>query len=216
MRRCYYKILGVSFRATQDEIRRSFRILALRYHPDRNPEDAGASERFREAVSAYETLVDTSRRAQYDRRKGLLRSGPKRTGCRTGDHGRAGTASSYEDLLEELFGVRPKARSETDLRYDLRFDLQVHSTLVREGGQEEISFARAVFCPECKGNHGAERSSLCRVCGGSGEVEERRSKRVFIPAGLGDGSRLRMQGWGDCLMPGRAPGDLVIVLHVAD
>ncbi len=216
MGRCYYKILGVSFRATQDEIRRSFRLLALRYHPDRNPGDPDASERFREAAAAYETLVDSARRALYDRRRGIRRranGGPKH---RNGYNGYSGHSCSHEDVLEELFGVRPDVRKASEFRYDLRFDLQVHRAVLSEGGLEEIAFARAVCCPQCNGAQRFAGENGCETCGGTGQVEEQCCIKVSIPAGLKDGSRLRMQGLGDCVKRGLVPGDLVVVLHAAD
>ncbi|NTW35772.1 MAG: J domain-containing protein [Syntrophobacteraceae bacterium] len=216
MGRCYYKILGISFKATEDEIRRSFRLLALRYHPDRNPDSPDASERFREAMVAYETLVDRSRRYLYDRRRGFVRATAGRPARWTADADQSGSSASHEDILEELFGVRPGARSEVGFRYDLRFDLQVHRSVLRDGGLEEISFSRALCCPDCNGSRRLPRGFFCRVCGGAGQVEEQCCIKVSIPAGLEDGSRLRMQGLGDCMRHGLVPGDLVVVLHAAD
>lgn len=216
MRRCFYKILGVSSRATEDEIRRSFRLLALRYHPDRSPEIPDASERFREALLAYETLIDRTRRSRYDRERGFPGGDGKwarrRNGCEHGSQ----PASSYEDLFEELFGARPTSRSGSEARCDLRFDLQVHRSVMVDGGAEEISFGRALFCPGCRGRLRSRGNGPCDMCSGTGEIMEECRLNVRIPAGLDHGSRLRLRGFGDCLNPGCAPGDLVIVLHFAD
>lgn len=216
MGRCYYRILGISSRATSDEIRRSFRLLALRYHPDRNPDTPDASERFREALLAYETLIDRSRRSHYDRQRGLQSGDGKRVRRRNGcEYGRQ-KSSSAEEVFEDLFGVRPTSRTAAEARYDLRFDLQVRSSVMVNGGAEEICFGRAVFCPGCRGDRRAVSGGSCDICRGTGEIMEECRLNVRIPAGLGHGSRLRLQGFGDCLDPGCAPGDLVIVLHLAD
>jgi molecular chaperone DnaJ len=94
--------------------------------------------------------------------------------------------------------------------------LQVHRAVLSEGGFEEIAYARAVCCPQCNGSQRLARTSLCDACGGTGEVEEQCCVKVSIPAGLKDGSRLRMQGLGDCVQRGLVPGDLIILLHAAD
>ncbi len=151
MATCYYKILGVSVRASEDEIKRAFRLLALRWHPDRNPDDPFASERFREALEAYENLIDPSRRGKYDKtrrpharpktrtRRQPRHPGPQRTRSRT-----------FEEVLSELFGVdfnRPVQSG----RNDLRFDLQIPRSAAIKGTLEEIVFQRCVFCPDVHG-----------------------------------------------------------------
>lgn len=216
MSRCYYKVLGISVRATEEQIKRSFRILALKWHPDRNQGNPDATVRFREAVEAYETLIDGAKRYRYDRIRGLERKERKRPGRSAASVDERVADSSYEDILEEMFGVRPEAQREVDSRYDLRFDLQVHSAVLREGTEEEITFGRVVFCPDCCGTRRRQEQGFCKVCGGAGEIEESCTMKISIPPGLRHGSRLRLRGRGDCLKPGHVPGDLVILLHVAE
>jgi len=216
MGRCYYKILGVSVRATEDQIRQSFRVLALRWHPDKNQGNPAASARFREVLEAYETLIDGSKRDRYDRIRGLGRKERRRPERSSAFNDRPPAASSFEDIVEELFGVRPEPRRELDRRYDLRFDLQVRRAALRDGTEEEIAFGRSVLCPECAGARRRKGSLMCGRCGGTGEVEEICSMKITIPPSMEHGSRLRLRGWGDCLKPGQPPGDLVILLHVGE
>jgi molecular chaperone DnaJ len=213
---CYYKILGVSVRASEDEIKKAFRLLALRWHPDRNPDDPFASERFREALDAYENLIDPSRRGKYDKtrrpharpktrsRRQPRHPGPQRTRSRT-----------FEEVLSELFGVdfnRPVQPG----RNDLRFDLQIPRSAAIKGTLEEIVFQRCVFCPVCMENGTGLPSSACLKCHGRGEVEESCVLNVWVPPGCEQGTRLRIRGEGDRWNPQLSPGDLVIILHVVD
>lgn len=216
MGRCYYKILGVSIRATEEQIRRSFRALALKYHPDRNPRNPEAPARFREAVEAYENLIDESKRDHYDRTRGFSRKKERARFRRDAAEDENLERSTCEEILEELFGVRPDGRREMDPAYDLRFDLQLPFEALRDGAEEEITFSRAVFCPICADGRTTQERGECKVCGGTGEVVEMCSVTVSIPSGLRHGSRLRLRGWGDRTKPGYAPGDLVILIHVVD
>ena len=215
MRICFYKILGVPVGASQKEIQRAFRALALRWHPDRNPQEPQASERFKEAVEAYETLGDPSRRGHYDRVRGYVkperRSGNKRR--RSGGFG--GPEVVVEEILQEAFGVRRSPGAAAERRaYDLRFDLQVAMSAVVIGTYEEISYDRVVFCRECAGVPPAGRSGNCPGCGGDGEILEKLTARIWVPAGTEDGTRIRVNGIGDQPWRGCAAGDLVVVIHI--
>jgi molecular chaperone DnaJ len=213
MATCYYKILGISVRASQDEIKRAFRMLALRWHPDRNPHDPFAAERFREALDAYENLIDPSRRGHYDK---VGRYGRSKTHARRHDRRpRSQRTSSYtlDEILSELFGFDYK-QPKHHRRNDLRFDLQILRSAAISGTNEEIVFQRWVFCQNCVGNGHRSSSSTCLKCHGAGEMEESCSLKVWVPAGSQQGARLRITGEGDRLSPQAPPGDLVICLHI--
>jgi molecular chaperone DnaJ len=210
---CYYKILGVSVRASQEEIKSAFRMLALRWHPDRNPKDAHAAQRFREALDAYETLSDPARRRKYDHARGYAR--PKPSGGRGAETAGSGRGGTVRDIFEEAFGIQgdwPKERRS----YDLRFDLQVPRNAAAGGTYESIEYQRWVYCEHCVGRGRKNGRVYCEMCRGDGGLEEDCSLRVWIPAGSEDGSRLRVSGAGDRPEPGLAAGDLVILVHVVD
>ncbi|MGA7875220.1 MAG: DnaJ domain-containing protein [Desulfoferrobacter sp.] len=209
---CYYKILGISFSASQEEIKRAFRLLAFRCHPDRNPDDPRAGEHFRRALEAYETLVDPIKRKKYDRLKGYVERGNgTRERSRTSSQA---CATSLKDALKEAFGIQYGLRER--VVSDLRFDLLIPSSALLEGTYEWIDYARLVFCCECMGNGRKSTSYSCEKCHGNGEFEETCSLRVWIPPGTMPGSRLRISGVGDHPRPGSRAGDLVILLHTAD
>ncbi len=213
MRRCYYKILGLSHRAGQDEIKKAFRILAFKWHPDRNPQDQQAGGHFRTLVEAYETLVDPAARGRYDRVMGYERiKGKTRSGSFYGEHD---GSVSLDDILRECFGIHPRGSRASPV-YDLRFDLQVARRSLREGRHEEISYSRRVLCEKCGGNHRSFKGTTCAGCAGSGEKDEVCTVRVWIPQGSEDGTRLRVAGGGDEIRETGRRGDLVVVLHVVD
>lgn len=215
---CYYKILGVSVRASPEEIKRAFRMLALRWHPDCNPRDPHAAERFREALEAYENLIDPSKRGHYDKLRRHVRS---KTGARRHPHRPAPAAKgapsiTLEEILKEAFGVDYRFYPGGERRVDLRFDLQIPQSAAVTGTYEEIVFRRIVFCQDCMGNGYRTVSPNCPACRGTREVEEVCSLKVWVPPGSRQGTRLRIPGAGDRQGPGVPPGDLVVCLHVVE
>ena len=169
-KRDYYDVLGVSREATQEEIKRAYRRLAQRYHPDKNPGDAGCGERFKEINEAYSVLSDPEKRSTYDR-YGYL------PGIRDFDEYSAsspfgtGFGSLFEDLFEGFFGTgsrRPRAQRGADLRYDLQIELLE----VASGVEKEITIPRHETCSSCngQGTRRGSQPSLCPSCRGTGQV----------------------------------------------
>jgi molecular chaperone DnaJ len=209
--------LGVPVRASQDEIKRAFRLLALRWHPDRNPDDVLAAERFREALEAYENLIDPSKRSHHDQLRRHSRSKSSTRRNRRG-HRRMSEKTStltVEEILNEFFGAGSR-RTKEHRRSDLRFDLQIPLSSAIEGTHEQIIFQRMVFCQACTGNGGMTRLTECSQCRGRGELEESRTLSVWVPAGSRSGVRLRVAGEGDRLSPMVPPGDLIVCLHIIE
>lgn len=209
--KCYYKILGVTHRASDEEIKKAFRILAMRWHPDRNPQESQAAQNFRRVVEAYETLMNPSLRHKYDKTHGYGPSG--KHARRTPMESREGGSDSLKEIFQSAFGIEfggAGTRSEKDLR----FDLQVTRSASMEGTLEEVSYHRMVFCDSCRGTGRRSVLQPCEACEGAGEREELCTLQVRVPPGSRDGARLRVPGGGDRLNPGRGAGDLVVVLYV--
>jgi molecular chaperone DnaJ len=213
MKCCYYTILGVSTKASQEEIKGAFRRQALRWHPDVNPGCSGVAEKFRLIRDAYEVLSDPEKRKLYDLQRGYA---DKANGSRTAffkwswDMGDA-----VSEVLHEILGGAPR-HEVIQPRVDLRFDLQVPKHKAARGTREKISYERSVFCPDCAGNGRAAPAEGCPRCSGTGEILERCTVTVAIPAGCVHEMRVRIPAAGDRPRPGLPPGDVVVVCHVID
>ena len=154
----YYAILGVPRDASPEEIKRAYRELAKKYHPDKNRGDPEAEERFKEINEAYAVLSDPQRRAEYDRR-GYVEGAEAFRNVYPED---------LLDLFEELFGVRlggrPRSRGG-----DIELEVEVELSTVAEGGEVPVRYRRRVPCPTCGGAGG--RAQTCPTCRGSGRVQ---------------------------------------------
>ena len=167
-KRDYYEILEVSRTANDQEIKSSYRKLALKYHPDRNPGDKTAEEKFKEAAEAYAILSDTDKRARYDR---------------FGHAGVGGGAqgfdpsqfTGFEDIfggLGDIFGFGSSRRSGPQRGADLRYDLEIKFTEAAKGIETHIQIPRHETCESCKGNGAAPGTSptQCPQCRGTGQL----------------------------------------------
>ena len=172
MKKDYYKVLDVPKTATEADIKKAYRRLAMKYHPDRNPGDHEAEERFKEAKEAYEVLTDAQKRAAYDQ---YGHAGVEAAAA--GARGRANAADAFSDIFGDVFGdifgaARRGAHAQVfrgaDLRYELELDL--HEAVF--GHTVEIEVPKLVECETCHGSGAAKRSNpqSCDTCGGSGQV----------------------------------------------
>ena len=167
-KRDYYEILGVSRNASSDEIKKSYRRLAMKHHPDRNTDDSDAERKFKEAKEAYEVLSDSDKRAAYDQfGHDGVRGGPA-----GGGFSAEGFGDIFGDVFGDIFGGGRRSRSQVfrgaDLGYELRLDLEQAVS----GDSVTIEVPTHVSCDDCNGS-GAEKGSEpvgCSTCGGSGQV----------------------------------------------
>ena len=179
-KRDYYEVLGVGREATAEEIKKGYRKLALKYHPDRNPEDkAGAEHKFKEASEAYQILSDADKRSQYDRFGHSAFDAAQGFGFGGAGAGFSADASVFEDILGDLFGDffgggrRAAGRRQRGMRGDdLRYDLELSFDEAVRGTEKTISVPRTVACETCSGS-GAKAGTepdICPACRGQGQV----------------------------------------------
>ena len=172
MKKDYYKVLDVPKTATEADIKKAYRRLAMKYHPDRNPGDDEAEERFKEAKEACEVLTDAQKRAAYDQ---YGHAGVEAAAA--GARGRASAADAFGDIFGDVFGdifgaARRGAHAQVfrgaDLRYELELDL--HEAVF--GHTVEIEVPKLVECETCHGSGAAKGSNpqTCETCGGTGQV----------------------------------------------
>ncbi len=259
----YYKTLGVGKSATDEEIKKAYRKLARQYHPDRNPGNKQAEERFKEISQAHDVLSDPEKRKAYDR-------GGSPLGGFAGGFDPSSFGGGFSDILSNLFGggggaggpsrtggargratgarnerAQPQGR-DLETEVSLSFDQAVH------GAQVPLSVPTSTACPTCHGTgakpgttpkvcpvcsgRGIESQSQgifsisqpcsnchgsgtviedpCPTCSGTGAQRSIRKLRVNIPAGVHDGSRIRLAGKGEAGLRGGTPGDLYVITRV--
>ncbi len=249
-KRDYYEILGVDKSASKDEIKKAYRKIAIKYHPDKNPGDSSAEDKFKEAAEAYEVLSNDEKKANYDR------FGHQGVG---GAGGFSGGGMSMEDIFsqfgdifsggspfESFFGGGGQSRRHVKKGTNLRIKLKLTLDEIANGVEKKIRVHRLVTaegvsfksCPTCKGSGQVRKvvntmlgqmvsSSTCPTCNGSGQIidkkpfgvdntglkQEEEIINVKIPAGVGEGMQLSMNGKGNEAPGGGVPGDLLIVIE---
>lgn len=173
IRRDYYEILGVGKTASGEEIKKNYRKIAMQYHPDKNPGNKEAEDKFKEAAEAYEVLSDSQKREIYDR---FGHEGLNRTGFQ-GFSGFEDIFSSFGDIFEDVFGFgRPRGRRRASRTVragaDLRYDLKISLLDAAFGVTTTIDLEKLQTCSECEGTGAAPGTSpsVCPTCHGRGQV----------------------------------------------
>ncbi|MGN6814553.1 MAG: molecular chaperone DnaJ [Solirubrobacterales bacterium] len=252
-----YKTLGVAKKASQDEIKKAYRKLARQYHPDRNPGDEKAEEKFKEISAAYDVLSDPEKRKQYDA-GGMFGfgggQGPFGPGAGGGQAGGFG-GFDFGDIFSSVFnrgggGGRPQAQQvrgrDLETETSLTFDQAINGALISvtvpkssrcstchgsgakpgtspvtcprcEGrgieAQGQGFFSISQPCPQC-GGAGQIVEDPCPTCGGSGLTQQTKRYKVNVPAGVKNGTRIRLAGKGEDGPRGGPPGDLYVTTRV--
>jgi molecular chaperone DnaJ len=177
IKRDYYDLLGIDSAASLEEIKRAYRRLAHRYHPDKNPNNPSAEEQFRLITEAYEVLQDVGKRSAYDRqgpsqgRRGFegFRPSPGSSGPKNVFDG------IFDEILEDFFGAEsPKAKKKRGA--DLRYSLEITLEEAAYGSQKSIHFKKKSVCPLCRGNRCAlgTEPEVCPYCEGAGALQSQR------------------------------------------
>ncbi|MAX65616.1 MAG: molecular chaperone DnaJ [Bacteriovoracaceae bacterium] len=240
-KRDYYEILGIQKNATKDEIKKAYRKLAMKYHPDRNPDDAQAETKFKEASEAAEILLDENKRSRYDQFGHAGVDG--QSGFGQGGFGAGGDFGDLGDIFGDLFGDmfgggargrRGGGRSRARRGDDMQLSLDISFEEAAFGCEKEVSLVRHVVkegttpktCTTCNG-HGEIRrqqgfftiAQPCPHCQGTGEIAERVKKKVSlsvkVPAGIDHGQRLKLSQEGDVGTHGGPNGDLYVQVRIS-
>jgi molecular chaperone DnaJ len=246
----YYEILGVPRGASAEDMKKAYRKLAMQYHPDRNPNNATAEQKFKEVNEAYDVLKDDQKRAAYDR---FGHAAFENGGPGAGAAGGFGFEGGLGDIFEQMFGGGRRGGGErTQTGADLRAQVEIDLAEAFTGIKANVRVATRVTCDACAGSGSADKNAgadtcgtcggagrvraqqgfflvertcptcggsgrtvrnPCRVCSGAGTVPRDKTLAVAIPAGVEDGTRIRLSGEGEAGGRGAAPGDLYV--HVA-
>ncbi|MCS7280521.1 MAG: molecular chaperone DnaJ [Desulfobacterota bacterium] len=243
MAKDYYQILNVDRNATEEEIKKAYRRLALKYHPDRNPGDKEAEEKFKDINEAYQVLSDPEKRAKYDR-----------YGTVDGVDSifDFGFRTRFDDFFEDFFGDFFGRTRRTKRGEDLRYNLEIEFEEAIFGCEKEIEVPKEEKCPVCNGTRiePGFKPNVCGACGGRGQirythgfftinktcdscygegyvinhpckeckgrgyVKTKKRLNIKIPPGVDSGTRLRIRGEGAKSPTDTHPGDLYVVIHV--
>lgn len=218
----YYQILGVSRSADEKEIKRAFRRLARKHHPDVNPGDKEAERKFKEVSEAFAVLGDPQKRQQYDQfghvGEAFRQGGAAPSGdfwFTTGSSGfGTGGLGGFEDLLEDLLGRRGGAATRRRRGENLQAEIELTLADAYHGVSRQVSLPLPQLCRTCRGTGATSRGQPCGTCGGSGQVEQVKKLEVKIPPGVQSGAKIRLAGQG---LPGPAGerGDLYLIAKIA-
>ncbi len=248
-----YAALGVDKKASEEEIKKAYRKLAREYHPDKNPGDTAAEERFKEIQQAYSVLSDPKKRREYDA-GGVFSGGGFDPGTFRGGNFGGGLGDILSDLFGGAAGRTGAGTARAERGRDMETDVHISFEQAMEGAQVPVSVSLSAPCKTCRGTGarpgttpqvctrcqgrgvesesqglfsisqpcgkcggtGTEITDPCETCNGSGQTRQVKRYKVNIPAGVRDGSRVRLAGKGEAGTRGGPPGDLYVVTRVAD
>lgn len=251
-----YEVLGVDRSSNQADLKKSYRKLAMQYHPDKNPGDKEAEKKFKEISHAYDILKNEQKKAAYDRygNAAFEGGGPGAAGAGAGFSGGGAGFGGFADIFDEMFGGSQgggASRSNANRRgADLRYDLEITLEEAFEGVQKNVTLGSYSVCEPCEGEGAAKGTSVktcsgchgrgkvrsqqgfftvertCPQCQGMGESIEKpcancrgmgrtikdRKLKISIPAGVEDGTRIRLSGEGEAGLRKGPSGDLYVFL----
>lgn len=256
----YYEILGTDKKASAEDLKKAYRRKAMKYHPDKNPDNKEAEHKFKEANEAYDVLKDDQKRAAYDRFGHAAFQGGN-SGARQGAHQGGFGGGGFTDIFEEMFGDFMSGQAQTGRRgggggvrrgEDISHEMEITLEESYNGKNAPVKISTWQGCQTCSGS-GAEKGSKaetcntcrgagrvraqqgfftvertcpscggvgqtiknpCRACGGSGRIRKEKKLKVAIPAGIENGTRIRLAGEGEAGVRGGPPGDLYAFLTI--
>ncbi|MBT9582655.1 J domain-containing protein [bacterium] len=205
----YYKILGVDSKASAAEIKAAYRALARSSHPDLNPGNPEAEKKFSEINEAYEVLNDEEKRKQFDEIADYVKTKghPPRQ-----EYAYEDSQEDSHSFFEQFFGRR-HSRASQHPGADLHAEVEITLQEAFSGSTRRLSLSRQELCPPCHGSGVVDRR-VCHACRGMGQVLTPYSLDVKIPAGVTEGSVIRLAGQGHPGSPGAPRGDLLLVIAV--
>ncbi|KGQ69769.1 molecular chaperone DnaJ [Chelonobacter oris] len=176
-KRDYYEVLGVARNAEEKEIKKAYKRLAMKYHPDRNPDDKDAEGKFKEVKEAYEVLTDAQKRAAYDQ---YGHAAFEQGGGAGGGFGGADFGDIFGDIFSDMFGGGGRGRQRVVRGDDLRYDLEITLEEAVKGTTKDIKINTLAECDSCHGSGAQEGSKVetCPTCHGAGRV--RRQQGFFV------------------------------------